>query len=168
MESRVTTKITNYIDDFKTEIKEWVENKDTIDFSTKSEILKFIYDYESLTLEKEDFSKRKRIKSVVPYYLRCMAKRANGEQCTRKKKNDACYCGTHDKNRPHGEIDSLPVEENKLKKMEVWLQEITGILYYIDAYNNIYLTEDIIANKINPSIIAKYKIENDIYIFQNL
>ena len=32
--------------------------------------------------------------------------------------------------------------------MSVWPQEINGILYYIDNYNNVYKTEDIIANKI--------------------
>ncbi len=86
MEKRVTSKINEYQDQFKSDIKDWIEQNSTIDFSSKSELLKFIYDYNSLTLEKEDFSKRKRVKSIVPHYLRCNAKRANGEQCTRKKK----------------------------------------------------------------------------------
>ena len=51
------------------------------------QIISFVYDYEKLKLTKEDFMKRKRVKNIVPAQHRCHAKRANGEQCTRKKKN---------------------------------------------------------------------------------
>ena len=161
MEKRVSAKINEYLDVFKQDIKSWMEENNDIDFKNKSDFLKFIYDYNNLTLDKDDFSKRKRIKSHVPHYLRCMAKRANGEQCTRKKKDDSCYCGTHDKNRPHGVVDKDDENDVKLKKMEVRLQDINGILYYIDKFNNIYKTDDIIENKVNPSIIAKYKINDE-------
>ena len=50
------------------------------------QIISFVYDYEKLKLTKEDFMKRKRVKNIVPAQHRCHAKRANGEQCTRKKK----------------------------------------------------------------------------------
>ena len=33
--------------------------------------------------------------------MRCSACRASGEQCSQKK-DDKEYCGTHEKNRPHG------------------------------------------------------------------
>ena len=167
MEKRVTSKINEYQDQFKSDIKVWIETNSTIDFTSKSELLQFIYDYNTLTLEKEDFSKRKRIKSFVPHYLRCNAKRASGEQCTRKKKDESSYCGTHDKNRPHGVIECGDCDEEKLTKMAVWPQEINGILYYIDNYNNIYKSEEIISNKINPNVIAKYKEENGVYTILN-
>ena len=54
--------------------------------------------------------------------------RANGEQCTRKK-DDNDYCGTHDKNRPHGVISDQIKTEEKLNKVEVFIQDINGILY---------------------------------------
>jgi hypothetical protein len=38
----------------------------------------------------------------------------------------------------------------------VWLEDIKGILHYIDKHGNIYKNEDIIENKKNPKIIAKY------------
>ena len=163
MEKRVLTKISEYQDRFKADIKSWLEENEDINFDSKSDLLKFIYDYNGLTLEKEDFSKRKRVKSFVPHYLRCNAKRANGEQCTRKKKDDSCYCGTHDKNRPHGVIETDGLEEPKLTKLSVWSQEINGILYYIDNFNNIYKTEDIICNKINPDVIARYGLNDGNY-----
>ncbi len=161
MEKKINTKIECYLDDFKQNIKTWIEENNDINFNAKSDLLKFIYDYDKLNLEKEDFNKRKRIKSNIPQYLRCMAKRANGEQCTRKKKFDNDYCGTHDKNRPHGEVSGQVISFKDTKKVEVWIQEINGIIYYIDNNNNIYKTEDILSNITNPSIISKYKIDDE-------
>ena len=86
MEKRIEQKISTYINDFKNSIKTKLENDDKIDYEIKSDLLKYIFDYNNLSLEKEDFTKRKRVKSNVPHYMRCMAKRASGEQCTRKKK----------------------------------------------------------------------------------
>ena len=161
MEKKINTKIESYLDDFKQNIKSWIEENENINFNAKSDLLKFIFDYDKLNLEKEDFSKRKRLKSNVPQYLRCMAKRANGEQCTRKKKPEFDYCGTHDKNRPHGIVSNDNIVHKDTKKVEVWIQDINGIVYYIDNNNNIYKTEDIMANITNPSIIAKYKKDSD-------
>ena len=79
-----------------------------------------------------------------------------------KKKDDSNFCGTHDKNRPHGVVSDINMEQ-PLVKNYVWIQEINGIHYYIDDYNNIYRTEDILENKNNPKVIAKYKIEDNLY-----
>jgi hypothetical protein len=66
------------------------------------------------------------------------------------------YCGTHIKGTPHGIMENQ--EENVLNttKIEVWAEDIKGIVYYIDKLNNVYDTGDIIKNKVNPKIIAKY------------
>jgi hypothetical protein len=45
----------------------------------------------------------------------------------------------------------------------VFAQDIKGIVYYIDKSNNVYQAEDIISNKINPKIIAKYVKEGENY-----
>jgi len=163
MEKRLTCKIVDYFDRFKSDMKKWIEENDNMNNENKSELLQYIFDYDNLELDKDDFTKRKRIKSVVPLYMRCTAKRANGEQCTRKKKDGLCYCGTHEKNRPHGVVDINIDTSDKLTKTEVWLQEINGIMYYIDTFNNVYKTQDIISNKINPDIIAKYNCVNGVY-----
>ena len=162
MEKRICKKIDNHMDEFKGAIKVWVEDEEKIPHSVKSDFLKFIYDFDVLSLDKDDFMKRKRVKSVVPQYERCNAKRANGEQCTRKRKLDLCFCGTHEKGRPHGEIDDQQ-KTNNVKNIEVWVQDIKGIHYYIDDFGNIYKTEDIISNKTNPSIIAKYAKQGNEY-----
>ena len=161
MEKRIEQKISMYINDFKNSIKLKLENDDNIDFNIKSDLLKYIFDYDNLNLEKEDFAKRKRVKSIVPQYMRCMAKRASGEQCTRKKKEGYNYCGTHDKNRPHGIVTDIIDNSTKKEKREIWIQEINGIIYYIDDINNIYKTTDILSNKESPNIIGKYNVDEN-------
>ena len=50
-------------------------------------ILQFIYDYPNMEINKCDLTKRKRVKNVVPLHERyCALRRANEEQCTRRKK----------------------------------------------------------------------------------
>ena len=167
MEKRINEKVIDYIDKLKSNIKKHIEKIDNMTFNQKSELLQFIYDFDTLKIEKEDFAKRKRCKSVVPFYNRCIAKKSSGEQCTRKKRCGLDFCGTHDKNRPHGEIGECDKEEQILKKIEIWIQEINGISYYIDKNNNIYKTEDIMSNSESPLIIAKYEIDNGVYKFVN-
>jgi hypothetical protein len=55
-----------------------------------------------------------------------------------------------------------------LKKVEVWAQDIKGIIYYIDKSNNVYKAEDIMSNKKNPSVIAKYEKNGDDYTIPGL
>jgi len=166
MEKRINDKILVYVDNMKSSIKSYIEDNDKMLFDDKSELVKFVYDLDRLQITKEDFAKRKRSKSVVPYYNRCIAKKACGEQCTRKKQTDSEFCGTHDKNRPHGVINSdVETGTTKNVELEIWLQEINGIMYFIDKNNNIYKTEDIKENSKNPQIIAKYEKENDVYKF---
>ena len=109
-----------------------------------------------LQLQKKIFQKRKRVKNLVPHFERCIAKKAEGEQCTRRKKDKEDFCGTHVKGTPHGMVSSNSDNIVTTTKVEVWVQEIKGINYYIDASNNVYKPEDIISNMQNPNIIAKW------------
>ena len=105
MEKRLNKKIDIYIKDFKDAIKD-----KSVQMNMKNEqldcLIQFIYDYDKLTLNADDLKKRKRIKNFVPVFDRCCAKRATGEQCTRRKKTDFEYCGTHIKGTPHGTVDA--------------------------------------------------------------
>jgi hypothetical protein len=88
---------------------------------------------------------------------RCCAKRANGEQCTRRRKDDTTeFCGTHLKGTPHGVCSLEEEPKPQGQKIEVWAQDIQGIVYYIDKASNVYQVEDIMQGKLNPKIIAKY------------
>ena len=120
----------------------------------------FVYEYEKLKLTKEDFMKRKRVKNTVPIQQRCLAKRANGEQCTRKKKEGCDYCGTHTKGVPCSIMEDVNENGEKPKSnqqsVNIWVQNIKGIEYFIDSSQNVYKHEDVINNSTNPRIIAKY------------
>ena len=177
MERRVNKRIEDYIiglkNDVAKKLQEIVNSLQITDASTRDELMRtidntklhcnsmtgFVYNYEKLRLGKEDFMKRKRVKSVVPIYERCCAKRANGEQCTRRKKDGETYCGTHIKGTPHSIVDEVECETPTAKnvKVDIWAQDFKGIIYYIDKAGNVYDTEDIMKiDKYPKRIIAKY------------
>ena len=168
MEKRVNTKIEQYVQNFKQEICNKVNELQFENSSQQAELLSFIYDYDRLCMCKEDFVKRKRIKNAIPTSNRCTAKRANGEQCTRRRKDECEFCGTHEKGRPHGLVTANEFDTNINKKIEVFAQEIAGIVYYLDNYGNVYNTEDIMKEVSNPEIIAKYKFESNKYSIPSL
>ena len=37
-----------------------------------------------------------------------------------------------------------------------FFQIVSGIMYYIDTNSNVYAAEDVVGNKLNPRIIARY------------
>lgn len=156
MEKRLTKKAESYITNFKDNIREKATQLGISQNPEIYQLLQYIYDYERLTFNKEDFQKRKRVKNFVPIFDRCCAKKSSNEQCTRRKKEGNEYCGTHVKGTPHGIVDNQVDNKISTQKIEVWGQDIQGIIYYIDSNNNVYKPEDIIINKINPKIIAKY------------
>jgi hypothetical protein len=194
MEKQINQKLEQHQVQFKADIKEWlsahnasvIDNKDKTTLLT-GEFLQFIYDYNNMQINENDLKKRKRIKNVVPQFELCIAKRANGEQCTRRKKameegdkgdkgeegegaSDASkkaathFCGTHIKGIPHGVVSSDIEIPKPNTKVEVWVKDIKGINYYIDSNHNVYKPEDILTNKINPAIIAKWtKLSEDVY-----
>jgi hypothetical protein len=166
MERRILDKISSQNDVFmkqlQTEIQKVKQGESTIDqFSQLVESLK------PVTISKSDFSKRKRAKNCVPNDSRCEARCAKGsghegEQCTRRKKDGCLYCGTHTKGIPHG---IMKHQEPTFKEKTIWAEEYRGIMYYIDE-DNVYNTEDIKKNKVNPEIIGSSKKVGNSYIIQ--
>lgn len=154
----------NFKNDIKTKSEEFgLYHKDNNNETNENinKLIQFVFDYKRFDLTKDDFLKRKRSKSSVENSERCCAKRANGEQCTRRKKENDLYCGTHIKGIPHGycgetESNDDKIVENKQHAINIWAQEIKGIIFYIDSEFNVYKMEDIMSNKHNPEIIAKY------------
>jgi hypothetical protein len=163
MERRLNKRLETYIGGFKDDIREKATQLGIVKNPEINQILQYIYDYERLCFTKEDFQKRKRVKNVVPYFDRCCAKRATNEQCTRRKKDGIEFCGTHMKGTPHGVMDGQNDNKQTTQKIEVFAKDIQGIIYYIDNNNNVYKAEDIISNKHDPKIIAKYAKNGDIY-----
>lgn len=162
MEKKLNTRFNEFLYRFKDDIKKELTGSLRTEISplTQSKIMKFIYDYKGFNITKEDLQKRKRVKNVVPLQSRCCAKRANDEQCTRRRKENSIYCGTHIKGTPHGKMDDEQITAIE-KKVTVWAQDINGIIYYIDKNKNVYDPQDIIDNKVNPTVIAKWSKELD-------
>tara|TARA_X000000950_G_scaffold260565_1_gene330087 strand:- start:138 stop:635 length:498 start_codon:yes stop_codon:yes gene_type:complete len=162
MEKRLTTKVKLWTSDFKSDIVNKLQNLNSLDESDKITILEYLYNYKHLEFKKEDIQKRTRVKNTVPFHERCRALRANGEQCTRRKKGDFHFCGTHVKGIPHGEISDKQ-EAPTQKKVQIWAQEINGIIRHLDKDGNVYDPQDIYQNSNNPKIIAKWSQNGDHY-----
>ena len=169
MEKRINQKTRTYLQQFKNDIQGALTelNNNGLRQDDVNSLLQFIYDYQPLEFNKTDFQKRKRVKNVVPYFERCCALRANGERCTRRKKNSDKFCGTHIKGIPHGEINQIEKTPTHTKKT-VWAQDIKGIIYYIDDSENVYYPQDVLNNIENPKIIAKYIINDGEYSIPSL
>jgi len=163
MERRLNKKIENYIGEFKDGVREKATELGLTTNEPASKLLQFILDYDRLVFQKDDFQKRKRVKNVVPFFDRCCAKRASNEQCTRRKKDGSEFCGTHMKGTPHGILDEQEDSKPTTQKVEVWAQDIQGIIYYIDKFGNVYEAEQVVQNVVNPTIISKYIKNGDVF-----
>jgi|UniRef100_A0A6C0ASV4 hypothetical protein len=157
MEKRVNKKIETYVTDFKNGIRDKINELQFDEKAKMNELIEYVYDYTRLSLIKDDLVKRKRIKNSIPQMNRCSAKRASGEQCTRRRKDGCEFCGTHAKGTPHGLAQVSDSSDVSKQKVEVIAEEICGIVYYIDAFHNVYCTEDIMEGKQNPRVVAKYE-----------
>ena len=167
MERRINSIVEEYVAGLKQQITQKIMS-DVVDSSTREDLVNFVYNYDKLCLTTTDFAKRKRVKNTVPLCDRCVAKRSNGEQCTRRRKDTEMYCGTHIKGAPHGCItNDEKTEQPQATRVDVWIQEIKGIYYYIDKNNNVYQTEDIMGSKKNPAVVAKYMVVDGEYILVN-
>ena len=168
MDQIINKRIDEYIVGFKNDLKDKLSLLDIIGHQSSEEdrdrireYMEFVFEYPKLVLEKSDFIVSKKKSSAnttnvaavpMPVDMQCVAKRSDGIQCTRKKKKNCEYCGTHAK------LESNPVASSIVpvnQKMEVSAEDINGIIYYIDTFNNVYHTEDILEGNENPRIIAK-------------
>ena len=155
MEKRVNAKVQTYLENFHSEFRSYLNER--ISEVERVKVANFLENYPKFEFEKDDFQKRKRVVNTVPFYDRCKAKRANGGQCSRRKRENSNFCGTHCKTQPHGVIDGENTANTvNVKKVTVWEQDINGIIYYIDDNQNVYDSVDIYNNQVNPKVIAKW------------
>jgi hypothetical protein len=161
-QQKLNTAVAAFVDGFKKDIVEKL-----LDSSISShDIVQFVNEFQPPVIREDEIMKKKRVKNPIPFHEKCIAKRANGEQCSRRKKKDGNFCGTHSKACPHGTIS---VEENTdyvnhekgdgviKKQVEVWLEDINGIMYWINDTGTVYHPEDIKNNIENPRVIAHYE-----------
>jgi hypothetical protein len=162
MDKRINKKLESYISEFKNNIRSKADELEITNIPNVEKLLTYVYEYDRLTFIKEDFMKRKRNKTGISVCERCTANRSNGEQCTRRKKIGHEFCGTHTKGIPHGICSQIDIpQETKINKIEVRVQDINGIMYFIDLDNNVYQTEDVLKELKNPKIIGKCVTNNN-------
>jgi len=157
MEKHVIQKVNKNITEFKQRLIDELQKE------VSPHIIELIRNVEPVQLERADFVKRRRTKNSIPYEERCIAKSAKNDQCTRRRKLGHTCCGTHSKGVPHGFI----TEESAPQQKEVWAEDINGIIYYIDVDHNVYKTEDIMKNIVNPTIIAHWSKQDEMYMIHN-
>lgn len=169
MDRKINKLIAEYVSDLKKAIQEKVVQLKFEEEVKSQELIDWVFGYERLVLSKDELSKRKRIQNTIPSINRCHAKRASGEQCTRKQKEGFNLCGTHVKGTPYGVVNSEEANgQPNVVLSEVFVEEIGGIVYYLDKCNNVYSTEDVLKEIVNPKIIAKYEIINGQYHIPSL
>ena len=66
MDKRLNKRIETYVVKFKDDIRDKINGLEFVDKEKLSELISFVYDYDRLTLSKDDFSKRKRVKNSIP------------------------------------------------------------------------------------------------------
>ena len=165
MEKNINRRIEEYTTLLKDDLKDKIISLNIFEKDKVNELLLFMYDYDRLILQKEDLVGTKRIKIDIQMQFRCTAKRVNGEQCTRRKNKDCEFCGTHIKSIPSGTfIHEGENGKSSIRNMNVFAEEIQGIVYYIDEFQNVYNTIDILEGNENPKIIAKAEKKNNEYI----
>lgn len=162
MEKKLNARTEQYITQFKDDIRKKLIDLNLEEKGKANELLEYVYEYDRLVFSKDDISKRRRIQNSIPTQNRCNAKRADNKQCTRKRKDGFEFCGTHSKGAPYGMADDTCGVCTK--NLDVVATDVNGIVYYIDKFNNVYKTEDILLGKTNPAVIAKCHKVNDVIV----
>lgn len=161
-ETKLNAVVTHMFSNFKEEIIKKMQNPGSY---SQCDILEFIKSFEPKNITEDEISKKKRVKNPIPFHEKCIAKRGDGEQCSRRKKKGGDFCGTHSKACPHGVISQDKYKLNNensssdiiKKQVEVWLEDINGIMYWINDSGTVYHPDDIRNNIENPRVIAHYE-----------
>lgn len=163
-QTKLNTRVDGFLSEFKEEIIEKLRDPGS---NSHSDIIQFIHKFQSPIIREDEIMKKKRVKNPIPFHDKCLAKRANGEQCSRRKKKGGEFCGTHSKACPHGTISLETIDTNGendgehsgviKKQIEVWLVDINGIMYWINDNGTVYHPDDIRNNIENPRVIAHYE-----------
>lgn len=96
----------------------------------------------------------KKKQRMIPMNERCMAKRANGGRCTRRRKNEF-FCGTHCKSTKDGMVNDMK-EVGDIRELLITNIDIRGITYFADQDKYLYMPSDILKSAPQPRIIGRY------------
>ena len=106
------------------------------------------YCIDDLKIDYTKKKKRKKNKQLGKDEL-CMAKKADGCQCTRRRKENNEYCGKHLGNLKFGRIDDDEKYKDTDKYIKTMHEKINGNDYLVDENNVVYSFD-----KNNPTVIG--------------
>ena len=138
-----------------------------IDADKTLEIIKYISEQNIFNLQNDGIKKTQRTRKTISANEQCNATRIDGNRCTRKKRNELHYCGTHLNCTSYTEFNTIETVQPIIDK-SVSAIDIQGIIYYIDLDLNVYNTEDVINGILDPSIIGKACKSNGVYTIPSL
>jgi hypothetical protein len=160
MEKKINKIFEDYIVQFKDDLKKKIIE---LDFATNEKVnalLEYLNEYEKIVIKKEDFVKQSVPQPTISALNQCNGLLQNNKQCSRRKLVDSNYCGTHCKHLPYGSLSVETVVDTKVTVFEISIQ---GIIYYIDEFNNVYKTEDILNGVKTPAVVAKAVCMDNVY-----
>lgn len=100
------------------------------------------------------YKKRSRTKNEVNKQRQCRAKRADGKQCSRQRKEGKEFCGTHIKGCPHG---TYKLKEQEKEELKLSIIDYKGIAYYIDLKTGeVYSSESVMKGGEGAEVIGMY------------
>lgn len=114
------------------------------------------------SLNNISIKKKKKKNKLEPECL-CMARKQDGNQCTRRRKDNFEYCGKHIKNRRFGRIDEHSNNIDKLAENDnyimTWVEMFEGDEYLVDSNNVVYSRDitspKIVGKKIGDGVLEK-------------
>ena len=127
------------------------------DYNINNEKLKTKYVDNSFDFSTMKKRKRKQNKLLAKCEL-CMARKADGLQCTRRRKDDTEFCGKHASNLKYGRVDDE--ERNNTNQIKCTLEKINGNSYLVDCVTKLVYTFD----TENPTVVGKME-ENGTVVF---
>ena len=153
------TKVLEHHGCFIRDVMEWITRGNVAlmrgEYDVSESFRQYVESYDAPNLTDDDFQKRKRSALAVPLGERCVAKRSNNEQCSRRRKGGGCFCGTHAKGSPFGEVCASSNEE-EVHLVDIRTVDICGVFYYVDGMDNVYSPEDILGGVTKPTVIGRY------------
>lgn len=157
MEQKINKIYSKHTDEYISFVLDNYKQKINDSAMSTTELKEILCSFKKLEITKSDLDKKTRVRNTISDNDRCNAMRANRTQCTRRRRDGSCFCGTHIKGAPNGTMpDSSNTESSNIQTIAIYTQEINGIYYYIDDNSNIYKSEDILNKILKPSIIGSY------------
>lgn len=107
---------------------------------------------------------KKNKKTILDSTEICVARKADGQRCTRKRRENSEYCGKHSSHLKYGRADdNKPTDKTDEKYVMTWHENIDGLDYLVDDQNVVYTY-----NLENPEIIGKKNIEGKLIMLNEI